>query len=274
MHLDDIDWDMLWKEKQKMHNFTSDPVSQEKRWDQMASWYRFWSEHDEYPPKLLQRIQMDREWSVLDIGCGTGTISIAAAMRTKRVTALDVSTEMLNILKEDAERRYLGNIRYLHQTWESVKIGIDIKPHDIVVASRAISRTGDLCESLQKINQAAREYAYITAWSGEEGDFPQNFLKAIGRSYTNTPDDIYVYNILHKIGIRPNVEQLECRNPIYYKDHEHALQSYQMLLNLTPEETMCARTYLKENLVRRRDGRYETPETRTWWSLFWWKKQS
>lgn len=272
MQIGEIDWDGMWREKQNIHSFSSNPDSQERRWDQMSSWYRFWSEHDEYPSKLLQRIQMNRECSVLDIGCGIGTISIAAAMRAERVTALDISAQMLEILKADAERRHLGNIRYLHQTWESVRIGTEIKAHDIVVASRAIARTGDLRESLKKINLAARKSAYVTAWGGEEGEFTREFLQTIGRSYTNTPDDVYVFNILHQMGIRPNVEQLECRNPIYYKDHDHALQSYQILLNLTPDETKIAGDFLKEHLKRRRDGRYETPEMRTWWSLFWWKK--
>jgi len=272
MEVGEIDWDGMWRDKQQTHSFSSDPDSQQRRWDQIASWYRFWSEHDEYPSKLLQRVQMDREWSVLDIGCGIGTLSIAAAMRTKRVTALDISTQMLDILKTDAERRHLGNIRYLHRTWESIAIGTDIKAHDIVVASRAIARTGDLRESLRKINQAARQYAYVTAWGGEQGDFSREFLEAIGRKYTNTPDDVFVFNILHQMEIHPNVEQLECRNPILYTDHEQALQSYQILLNLTPEETNLARDFLKTHLTRRRDGRYETPETRVRWSLFWWKK--
>jgi len=272
MQIGDIDWDGIWREKQQTHSFSSDSESQERRWDQMASWYRFWSERDEYPSKLLQHVQMDREWSVLDIGCGIGTISIAAAMRAKRVTALDISTNMLDILKAEAERRHLGNIRYLHQTWESCKIGVDIKPHDVVVASRAIARTGDLRESLKKINNAARQYAYVTAWGGESGGFSREFLEAIGRSYTNSPDDVFVFNILHQMDIHPNVEQLECHNPMLYTDHEHALQSYQMLLNLTPEETDPAREFLKTHMIRRRDGRYVTPETGIRWSLFWWRK--
>jgi SAM-dependent methyltransferase len=273
MHLDEIDWEEMWKEKQHISNLSPEPVLQEQRWDQMASWYKFWSEHDEYPTKLLQRIQMDRDWSVLDIGCGIGAISIAAAIRTDRVTSLDISENMLAILRADAERRHLGNIRYLHQSWEDVRIGPDIKAHDVVIASRAIARTRNLMESLQKINLAARKYAYVTAWGGETGDFTREFLTAIGREYINSPDDIFVYNILHRMGIRPNIEQLECRNLILYKNHDQAFQSYQVLLHITQEETDAAHKFLKEHLKRRKDGKYETPEVRTWWSLIWWKKQ-
>ena len=272
MELEEIDWNALWMKKHLIRTISSKSDQQEERWDQMAPWYRLWSEHDEYYPKFLQKVKMDRDWSVLDIGCGTGIISIAAAIRSKQVTAIDISSQMLDILKDKADRRFFGNIRYLHQPWESIRLGSDIKSHDVVIASRAIARTGDLLESLQKINQATKRFAYVTAWGGEEGEFIHAFHQAIGRTDVETPDDIYVYNLLHRMKIYPNVEQLLCKNQILYDNPDQALESYRILLHLTPKETDIARDYLFTHLKRRKNGKYETPETRTRWSLFWWEK--
>lgn len=272
MNPEDIEWTEMWREKQKILSPESDTDSQEERWDKIASFYKLWSEHDEYPTKLLQRIQMQREWSVLDIGCGTGVIAIAAAMRANRVTALDVSARMLEILKNEADRRYLGNIQYLHRTWESIRIGTDIKPHDVVITSRAIARTGDLEKSLKKIDEAATRYAYVTAWGGEQGEFTREFREALGHEYKDTPDDIYVYNILRQMGIHPNVEQIECSNTIRYENYNQALSSYKVLFNLTQKEEDIALGFIMKHLNRRKDGRYELPETRIIWSLIWWKK--
>lgn len=269
---DDIDWNGMWKEKMSDLFPISETGNQEERWDQIAKFYQLWSEYDDYPRKLLQRIQMHNDWSVLDIGCGTGVITIAAAIRAKRVTALDISSRMLEILKEDADKRRLGNIRYLHRSWESIRIGVDIKPHDIVVTSRTIARTGDLQESLDKINQAAIRFAYVTAWGGEEKGFNQALRQLLGRYDQDIHEGYYIYNILHRMGIHPNIEEIECRSNVIYKNPEEALQSYQVLFNLSSEETEITREYLEKHLNRRRDGKFEIPETRTTWSLIWWKK--
>ena len=268
----EIDWNGMWKEKQDKLIPLSETSAQEERWDQLAGFYKLWSEHDEYPPKFLQRVQIQHEWSVLDIGCGAGAITIAAAIRAGRVTALDISARMLEILKDDAEKRRLGNIRYLHRSWESVKIGTDIKPHDVVITSRSIVRTGDLQKSLEKIDQAAIRYAYVTAWGGEERGFNVDFRQALGIETRNDPEDIYIYNILHSMGIHPNIEQITCRNNIQYQSPEVALQSYQILFNLSSDQGEIARRFLEDHLNRRKDGTYEVPETWTNWSLIWWKK--
>jgi SAM-dependent methyltransferase len=269
---EDIDWGEMWREKQKHLDQNKNNDSREEHWDTIASLYQLWAEHDEYPTRLLQRIQMQRDWTVLDIGCGTGAIAISAAIRAKRVTALDISTKMLEILKTEAARRYLVNIQYIHREWELIRVGTDIKPHDVVIASRSIAKTRDVRESLRKIDQAARKFAYVTAWGGENGDFIRDFKTALNRVDQNPPDDLYVYNILRQMGIHPNVEQIECRNTVRYSDLDQALLSYRVLFRLTPDEENTALGFLKNHLILRNDGTCETPETRIIWSLFWWQK--
>lgn len=269
---EDIDWGAMWKEKESQLNPNPDLCLKEKHWDQIASVYQILLQYDEYPTRLLQRIQMQREWTVLDIGCGIGSITIPAAMRSRRVTALDVSARMLENLKAEANRRYLGNIQYLHQDWESIRIGVDIRPHDVVIASRSIVRTGDLTDSLRKINKSAKKFVYLTAWAGEIGVFNSEFLKILNREYSDFPDDLYLFNILREMGIYPNVEQIECGNPLRYKNPDEVIHCYQILFNLTEKEIEIASSFLNNHITRRKDGMYELPETRIIWSLFWWSK--
>lgn len=54
---------------------------------------------------------------VLDVGCGCGMYTIRLAQAAARVTALDISEEMLNILKQDAEAEGLGNLEYVNSDW-------------------------------------------------------------------------------------------------------------------------------------------------------------
>ena len=65
---------------------------------------------DDYISKMLDRIEVKPGWTVLDIGCGPGTLTIPLAQKTKSVTALDISSEMLKNLKANAEKIGLDNI--------------------------------------------------------------------------------------------------------------------------------------------------------------------
>lgn len=271
MNLDNIDWNGMWNEVQGKLNPESEP-DEEKRWDRIAPLFRQWMEVDDYPVKLLFSIQLKPEWSVLDVGCGTGAIAIGAAMRAKSVTALDISSRMLEILKTEAERRTLRNITCVHRSWQDIRPGEDILPHDVVITSRSIARTGDLKESLIKIDQLARRYAYVTAWGGGERSLNRGLREALGHPYHDPVDYVYVFNILHQIGIRPNVLQLECTSRTFYPSVEDALENYRVMFNLTPAETVTAREYLRRYLIRQEDGKYLVPDSKPVWSLIWWKK--
>ena len=60
---------------------------------------------DDYISKMLDRIEVKPEWSILDIGCGPGTLAIPLAKKAKSVTALDISSEMLKCLKSQCRKK-------------------------------------------------------------------------------------------------------------------------------------------------------------------------
>lgn len=151
-------------------------------------------------------------------------------------------------------------------------IGSDIKPHDVVIASRIIARTEDLQRTLTKIHEAALRFAYVTAWVGEEKSFHETFKQALGRKTHQESEDIYVYNILCQMGIHPNVLQLECRNNTRYKSPSEAHEWYRILFSLSPREEEISRRVIQANLRKTRDGKYELPDTIVRWSLIWWEK--
>ncbi len=52
-----------------------------------------------------------RDWRVLDLGCGAGHASFALAGEVMEVTAYDLSAEMLVVVAAEAQRRKLANVR-------------------------------------------------------------------------------------------------------------------------------------------------------------------
>ncbi len=59
---------------------------------------------------IANRLQRRSEARVLDLGCGAGHVSFAAAPRAGSVIAYDLSAEMTDTVAREAERRQLHNI--------------------------------------------------------------------------------------------------------------------------------------------------------------------
>jgi SAM-dependent methyltransferase len=271
--LEDINWNQMWKELNKHNNHLSNEHALETKWNKTAPQFRLWMEVDDYPAKLMQQVKLRPEWSVLDIGCGTGAVSIPAAKKAIQVTSLDISGEMLRILKEDAAKQGLYNINYVHRSWNDVVVGEDIEPHDVVVASRSVGREPDIQSALEKIDSAANKYVYITVWGGGEHGHCKGVPAALGRPYKDTPDHIYFYNILSQMGIRANVQHLECHSRLIYTDLDEAMESCRLSLGpLNEKEEQIAREYLDKTLIKIETGMLEVPDNRPVWSLIWWKK--
>lgn len=51
---------------------------------------------------------------VLDYGCGTGTTSCELADRVKEIHAVDISSKMIEVAKEKALDRNIGNVKFEH----------------------------------------------------------------------------------------------------------------------------------------------------------------
>ena len=272
--LEDINWNQMWKDefRKKPLRF-SDGHSEKAHWDNMASQFRRWMDVDDYPPMLLQHIKLKKEWSVLDVGCGTGAVALPAAKKAAHVTALDISGEMLGILRQDAKKQGISNVTCMCRSWDDVVVGRDIKPHDVVIASRSVGRSDDLRGALEKIDSAALKYVYLTVWGGGERGHAKGVRAVLGKPYRDVPDHVYVFNILHQMGIRPNVQQLECYSRLIYASLDDAVESSKRSLGpISGDEETVVRDYLNRTLLRLEDGTLEVPDNRPVWSLFWWKK--
>ena len=109
-------------------------------------------EKDDYPEKLLSRIYTKSEYSILDIGCGEGIITIPLAHKVFKVTAFDLSCKMLDLLKEKAQEERLDNIKYIQGDLTDINLETGGK-YDIVVASRVLDGVRDIETFIKNINQ-------------------------------------------------------------------------------------------------------------------------
>lgn len=99
-------------------------------------------------PGLTATLSRERErgWGrgfrVLDLGTGSGAIalSIAHARPEAAVTAVDASTEALEVARENVQRLNIGNVRLLRSDWFSALAG---ERFDLIVSNPPYIADGD-----------------------------------------------------------------------------------------------------------------------------------
>ncbi|KZX17730.1 23S rRNA (uracil(1939)-C(5))-methyltransferase RlmD [Methanobrevibacter cuticularis] len=210
--------------------------------------------------------------TIIDLGCGEGSITIPLAKIAKKVTAIDSSPKMLEILERRYEEKNIENINIINKELENVKSN-EVGKHDIVLASRSINGIFPIKETLSNLNDIANKYVYITLFGPNNWKFEANFYKSIGKDYESFAPYSYLFNILVEMGIHPNVENLEIKTNRTYKNVHDAIENGKWRLNsFNEEEKIQLRSYLKENLVKNKEGLLENSDDKADWILIWWKK--
>lgn len=243
-----------------------------KSWNKIAPKFDQWMKKDDYPQELVSKIKIE-EWDiVLDIGCGNGAITIPLAKKARSVTALDISTRMLDILRENAATEKLSNIQTINKAIEDVEVP-EIGSHDVVVASRSLNGIPDIKTELDKINKIARKYVYITLWGAGNREFENEIAELLGRESHEHPDYTIVLNILREMGIHAHSEPLKSNTRNYYSNMEEALDRIQWRVGeLSEEEKLIVEEHLSKVLTENPDGSFSYSRTSSKWILIWWGK--
>jgi SAM-dependent methyltransferase len=217
---------------------------------------------------------MDPEpgWSILDVGCGSGALALPLAGRVREVTAMDFSEGMLEQLSRRSRDLGITNVRALHAAWEDDWDLAGVGTHDVAIASRSLV-VEDLEAALRKLDRAARKRVYLTSIVGD-GPRDRRALEAVGRPFRKGPDYIYVYNLLHQMGIYADVSILEADAVWSFGTPEEARGYYgQIIENLDAVEEARLRDYLASHLVPE-DGKWRlTHRAPIRWALIGWSKE-
>lgn len=177
-------------------------------WDNRAAGMASKALNSRYTEEFVARMDLHGAASLLDVGCGPGTIGLAVANRLQRVVGLDYSSAMLGAMRAKAAEMQLANVETLHRAWEDD--WSDVPECDIVVASRSTT-VEDIATALEQLHAKARLRVYLTHLVG--GHFTDPALQAvIGRQVPSVPDYIYLLNILHRMGIHPRLDYIAHEN--------------------------------------------------------------
>lgn len=279
MDFNSIDWNALWRQESR-HSHWKDASAQKALWDRRAESFdkrinRVKKgdplDKDDYISKMLDRIEVEPGATVLDIGCGPGTLTIPLARKAGSVTALDISSEMLKRLKANADESNLTNIRYLNAPWQEALTDGRAGRHDVVVASRSLM-SGNMREAMTRIIEIAGRAAYLT-FPIVHLPFDWEVYHAIGRENKKHPPYIYIYNMLYQMGVSANVEILYSRVKVQFSGIRDAISDLQWRTDpFTRGEKTKLRRFLEEKFAEQKNAPVFTHEGWSQWALIWWRK--
>ena len=268
-----INWNELWKAMRSGHHWRKvheeDPSSM---WDKRAKEFSEWMMRDkENAEKQIANLDLKPEYTVLDVGTGTGRFAIPIAKRVKKVIAIDPSKNMLECLRESMEKEGITNIVCVNKRWEDIELGVDIEPCDIVTASYSLTTMFDMQEALAKIDAAAKKYVYILTFAGRWMD--DGFWKAIhGERHRAWPDYIFPHNILHEMKIYANVQILDSESEQRYNSLDEAVNKWGGMSDLPSEKEGILREYLSKILIEDDGTGTLCFKRKSKSAMIWWQK--
>lgn len=277
MDFNSIDWNAMWQEETGRGHW-KDNMSQRELWDKRAHSFdksvnpvkqTKKRDKEDYISKMLDRIDVQPGWTVLDIGSGPGTLSLPLMEMGAQVTALDISPKMLERLRHNAAEKNLENLSCINGPWQE-KLA-DVPRHDVVVASRSLM-AGDMRYALECIAALAERAAYLT-FPVVHLPFDWEVYRAIGRGQKKHAPYIYIANMLYQMGIHADVEIIYSRVRVRFTSIEDVVSSLQWRTDpFTPEELDALRAYLEPEFAAAPDS-VLTHEGFSRWALISWKNR-
>jgi len=123
------------------------------------------------PENNLDEIELNREMVLADLGCGTGYFSIPASFRVKKVFALDIQQEMLEILRDKIKKDKISNVEPVLSHESSIPLPDN--SIDVLFMANVFHEIEDRDSILKEGKRILKSHGklIIIDWKKEEMDF-------------------------------------------------------------------------------------------------------
>ena len=116
-------------------------------------------------------VPLRSDMAALDVGAGTGLVSLALVPFVREITAVDASSGMLGVLEEKARALGITNLRSLH--CDVAQAELPPARYDLVVSSMTLHHLPDVSLVLRRLRHALRDGGWIALadLDAEDGTF-------------------------------------------------------------------------------------------------------
>ncbi len=245
----DIDWAAAWKEEQRRRNHPDDA----RQWNERARGYAKVAGTSPYAKTFIERAGIEEGDTILDMGCGSGALSLPLAQAGHEVYACDFAQGMLDVLMDQAFR--LGVAEHIHPmllAWDDDWERAGVPLCDAALASRSIA-TADMEAALVKLDAHARRRVCITLTTGLSPRVDPVLLEAIGREQPRYPDCMFAFNMLWGLGERPELSYIDSSRESRFPSFAAAIEKNAALMSVTSEERALLVAYSERHLHEKHD---------------------
>lgn len=229
-------------------------------WDRRAKGFHRTTKATVVYDPFLHKLQqvVTPQMSVLDVGAGTGRLSLALAPQAKEVIAVEPNAAMLDYLRRDASEQGLSNLTFLQTTWQDAPNDLCA---DIVICSHVLYPIKDIVPFLAKLKAATGDACYIymraTPIDAQTSHIWRHFHGAERRM---PPSYIHALDVLYEMGIYANVEIVETPQSLRYPSLDVAVDELvEQLILPDNEQTRTRLRALLEGWLVERDGMLAPP---------------
>lgn len=202
------DWRSAWIE----YNLARKAPDDAEFWDGRAKSFNYYAGHSPYTEAFIKYLDIAPSSTLLDMGCGSGTLAIPLARAGHNVVAVDFSSGMLAELRQSIADEDLNTIctRQLdfNAPWEDWEAkGITANSVDIALASRS-TMVNDLWGAFEKLERAARVKVAVTMATSFGPRSTKRLENQTLRKERDThpiSDYVFAVNILFQMGRFPTL---------------------------------------------------------------------
>jgi SAM-dependent methyltransferase len=270
--ISEIDWDAIIKNIKKNHPQQPRKENGREFWNKRAPSFAEHALKTKYANDFIKIMNPLPTWTVFDMGSGPGTIALPLAEKVKRITAVDISDRMLEILREEAGRKRIKNIKTVRAGWDDDWASSGIGVYDVAISSRSLA-VDDFQNAVEKLSNAARKRVMISVAAGG-GPVNREIYESTGRKLERGIDYIYFYNLVYQMGINAHISFIEEENQKVFNSFEEACISFRwMFREMTNDEELRFTKYLKDNLKKQGNKLSLNYKNTYKWVVIWWDKE-
>jgi putative AdoMet-dependent methyltransferase len=150
---------------------------------------------------LKELLSIKQNHRILDVGAGTGALSLELASFCRDIVAIDISTEMLSILKEKVINRNISNIK-------TVKAGFltfqgELESFDFIISNAVLHHLPDFWKlvALKNIRKYLKSDGIFllsdVVFSFKPEDYETEFNSFLSKLENQTDDEFVKDGVLH-----------------------------------------------------------------------------
>ncbi|WP_457638751.1 class I SAM-dependent methyltransferase [Persephonella sp.] len=133
-----------------------------KRFDSVANRYDTPDKEERskrFVQVLLEKIPVNKNFKVMDVGAGTGTVDIFLSPYVREIVALDLSEGMLDVFRQKIEKNGIQNIRIYRR--DIFSEGFDEKDFDLIITSMTFHHLKEPEKALSQLKEYLKKGGYI-----------------------------------------------------------------------------------------------------------------